>query len=344
MIVCQALTGTGGKGGLPGGEGGKEPGEEQGSARGEAPKSNASFDMGHVLNSKSAIQKDMAKAMKKNGGYWSAGSQLLHEIATAGQFYEMSAEVDLLKVRVGVMEAILPLDYLEQEATRCVEDPKLSDAQKEVTGSWATSFKERVDKHRKRVNAPDYRGDENQAYLTTLLFERSRAGSSLASAAEFDGIDAFNGLAHKLDGFMSAVTSDQELRVAKFQFQPRLDTFERHGEWTKQTTKNVRSEKQSRERAAKGDVNKTAARVQATATSETIPPAASGGGPALPAGPYGILNLDLSQQPAVAQFAVAEAVTSDEEPYIIVDSAGVKSLSVNRAVKVKVVLSTAAGS
>ena len=65
MIVCQALTGTGGKGGLPGGEGGKEPGEEQGSARGEAPKSNASFDMGHVLNSKSAIQKDMAKAMKK---------------------------------------------------------------------------------------------------------------------------------------------------------------------------------------------------------------------------------------------------------------------------------------
>ena len=63
MIVCQALTGTGGKGGLPGGEGGKEPGEEQGSARGEAPKSNASFDMGHVLNSKSAIQKGIGSML-----------------------------------------------------------------------------------------------------------------------------------------------------------------------------------------------------------------------------------------------------------------------------------------
>ena len=60
-------------------------------------------------------------------------------------------------------------------------------------------------------------------------------------------------------------------------------------------------------------------------------------------GPVGILNLDLQGQAVIEQFASVDAVTSDEEPYIVVDRAGVKDMSQNRAVSMKVVLTTVAG-
>ena len=145
---------------------------------------------------------------------------------------------------------------------------------------------------------------------------------------------------------MCDVTSDEQLRFAKFDFQPKLETFKRHGNWTKQTTKNVRSEKQSRERASKSEAGKASARVQSAALSQHIPARTndpSQAESATPVGPVGILNLDLQGQAVIEQFASVDTVISDEEPYIIVDSAGVKDMSQNRAVKMKGVLTTLAG-
>ena len=346
LCVCQAIA--------PAGSTPRTPSAPEGAAATPAAPAAGGeqdvFDMGFVLNTKSTIDKDVRKAMKANLGQWVVASQLLREIDTSPSGSSgMSPEVQLLRVRVAVLEAVLPMESLQQAAEKHLEDAKgLSDAGRVAATAWLDSVKSRIKTHtEEREKAPMISPDPRERFLTTLAAEKATAGKDMAGAAEFDVLETADGLFNSLDVLMRDVSSDAKLRYAKFNFQPKLDVFERHGTWTKSTIKNVRSEKQSRERSAKSEGNKEAARVSATALGQAVPPRAQDAGQSdlsTPARPTGILNLDMQGQVAIEQLPAVGQVSSDEEPYMIVDSQGVKDMSQNRAVKMKVVLTTAAGS
>ena len=161
--------------------------------------------MGHVLNTKATIDKDFRKAIKTNVGYWVVASQLLQEIHTSeGGGSDMSPEVQLLMVRVGVLEAMLSMETLQQAAEACLEDGKqLSDAARLATSAWVDSVKARIKRHKEQRKSMTMLGDDPLANsLVTLSTERFTAGQSMAGAAEFYAHETVDGLCKSLDLLM----------------------------------------------------------------------------------------------------------------------------------------------